>query len=131
MSLSNKCKPPLGNPSTLNVGTLGVGNGAAVLCFLPPPKEKVVLSGVPMEASDPSGLDMERVRCFKLREDLFFLIPRVDPLAVLGELGASVLSFDMAGPSAGVAGETVNVVSEGLGRFGWGDGAMRLDVGCR
>lgn len=115
MSLSNKCMPPLGKPSTLKVGTLGVGVGAVtLLCFLTPVNEKVVLKGVPIDPSDPSGLDRESVRCFRLSDDLFFLIPRVCPLAVFGEGGA--MSFDMVWPSAGVAGETVKVVSEGLGR---------------
>lgn len=117
MSLSNKCMPPLGKPSTLKVGTLGVGVGAvALLCFLTPVNEKVVLKGVPIEPSEPSGLDRESVRCFKLREDLFFLIPRLGPLPVFGELGAKLLSLDIVWLSAGVAGETVKVVSEGLGR---------------
>ena len=115
MSLSNKCIPPLGKPSTLNVGTLGVGVGTAVLCFRPPVNENVVLKGVPIEASEPSGLDIDSVRCFRLSEDLFFRIPIAELFPVFGEPGANEMSFDIALLSAGVAGDTVKVVSAGLG----------------
>ena len=125
MSLSNKCIPPLGRPSTLNVGIVGVGTGAAMVCLRVAVNEKVVLSGVPRDASEPSGLDIDRVRCLRLRDDLFFLIPSVEPLGAFGELGTRVESFDMALLSAGVAGDMVNVASMGLGAGGSGDGARR------
>jgi hypothetical protein len=98
-----------------------------LLCFLTPVKEKVVLRGVPMEPSEPSGLDIDRVRCFRLRDDLFFRILNVGGLLVFGELGTRVVSFDMALLTAGVAGETVKVVSAGLGIGPCGSGALRLD----
>jgi hypothetical protein len=41
MSLSNRCMPPLGSPSTLKVGTLGVGIGRSALLCLRPVIEKV------------------------------------------------------------------------------------------
>lgn len=128
MSLSNRCIPPLGSPSTLNVGTLGVG-ATAVFVVVPgfrPVKENVVLRGVPRETSEPSGLEMDRVRCFRLRDDLFFLIPATGPFPFLGEPGTRLVSFDMAWLRAGVAGETVKVVSAGLGTGGRGDGIVRL-----
>lgn len=123
MSLSKRCMPPLGNPSTLNVGRLGVGSGAIFARLgLRPVSENVVLSGVPTEASEPSGLDMESVLCFKLNDDLFFLMPRADGFD-FGEPGTRPDSFDMAWLRAGVAGEEV---SAGLGSRGSGDGAARL-----
>lgn len=115
--------PPLGSPSTLNVGRFGVGSGAMFATLgLRPVRENVVLSGVPIEASEPSGLDMESVLCFKLNDDLFFLMPRADGFD-FGEPGARPDSFDMAWLRAGVAGEMVAVVSAGLGSVGSGDGA--------
>lgn len=126
ISLSNRCMPPVGRPSTLKVGTLGVGTGAAMLGFRAP-NEKVVLIGVPTEPpSEPSGLDIDRVRCFKLREDLFFLMPAAGPFPFLGEAGTRVLSLDMAWLSAGVAGEIVKLVSAGLGAAGCGDEVAKL-----
>lgn len=120
ISLSNRCMPPLGNPSTLNVGRPGVGSGTMFATLgLRPVSEKVVLSGVPMEASEPSGLDIESVLCFKLNDDLFFLMPRADGFD-FGEPGARPDSFDTAWFRAGVAGEEV---SAGLGSTGSGDGA--------
>ena len=77
---------------------------------LRPVWENVVLSGVPIEASEPSGLDIESVLCFKLKDDLFFLMPMVDGL-LLGEPGARPDSFEAAWLKAGVAGD---VVSAGL-----------------
>lgn len=94
-----------------------------------PANEKEALRGVPTEPSEPSGLEMDRLRCFRLRDDLFFLIPVAEFLPVLGEEGASVVSLDMAWLRAGVAGETVKAVSAGLGITGSGEGALRL--GCR
>jgi len=131
MSLSNRCIPPLGRPSTLNVGTLGVG-ATAVFVAVPgfrPVKENVVLRGVPRETSEPSGLEIDRVRCFKLRDDLFFLIPEAGPFPFLGEPGTRDVSLDKAllrAGVAGVAGETVKVVSAGLGTEGCDDGIVRL-----
>lgn len=96
ISLSNRCMPPVGKPSTLNVGTLGVGTVcAALLCFRAV-KEKVVLRGVPIDPSEPSGLDMDNVRCFKLSEDLFFLIPAPGGFpGCLGDDGTRVLSLEI------------------------------------
>lgn len=96
MSLSNKCIPPLGKPSTLKVGTLGVGSGNPALLGFRPVSEKVVLRGVPTEPSEPSGLDIDKLRAFRLRDDLFFLIPIAEFLPVFGELGTRPDSFDMA-----------------------------------
>jgi hypothetical protein len=93
-------------------------------------KEKVVLRGVPTDTSEPSGLDMDSVRAFRLNEDLFFLIPAAGGLpAYFGEEGTRVLSFDIICVNAGVAGDTVNVVSAELGTGGTGDGAERPE-GC-
>lgn len=114
ISLSNKCIPPLGRPSTLNVGTLGVGIARLTLLGFLPVMEKVVLSGVPMDASEPSGLDIDKLRCFRLREDLFFLIPIAEVFPVFGEPGTRPASLETAWPRAGVAGETVAAVSAGL-----------------
>jgi len=77
---------------------------------------------VPIEPSDPSGLDTDNVRLFlRLNDDLFFLSPvtegaLVENLEAVGEAGARVLSFDNDCVSAGVAGEIVTVVSAGLAR---------------
>lgn len=90
--------------------------------------EKVVLSGVPTEASEPSGLDMDKFRCFKLRDDLFFRMPRAEVLPPLGEPGTRPTSWDMPWLRAGVAGETVAIVSAGLGRFDCGEGTARFVV---
>jgi hypothetical protein len=87
--------------------------------------ENVVLRGVPIEPSDPSGLEIDSVRCFRLSEDLFFLIPAAGPFPFFGDPGTRVVSFDMAWLRAGVAGDTVNVVSAGLGMGGCGGGAVR------
>ena len=126
--LSNRCIPPLIRPSTLNVGTIGVGAGADVLpCFLVPVNEKVVLRGVPIEPSEPSGLDIDNARCFRLRDDLFFRRLIGGPLIVFGELGGCARSFVRGWLRAGVAGETVNVVSAGLGIGGCGKGTLRPD----
>jgi hypothetical protein len=114
MSLSNKCIPPLGSPSTLNVGILGVGIGNPELLGFRPVTENVVLSGVPMDASEPSGLDIERFRCLRLRDDLFFLIPITAVFVFFGEPGTRPESLMAAWLSAGVAGETVAIVSAGL-----------------
>ena len=114
MSLSNKCIPPLGNPSILNVGRLGVGIGSPALLGFRPVMEKVVLSGVPMDASEPSGLDIDKFRCFRLSEDLFFLIPMAEVFPFFGEPGTRLDSLETPWPSAGVAGETVAPVSAGL-----------------
>jgi hypothetical protein len=127
MSLSNRCIPPLGRPSMLNVGTLGVDVGSGAVVFRPA-NENEALRGVPTDPSDPSGLETERLRCFRLRDDLFFLMPTAGPLPVFGEPGASVVSLDIALLRAGVAGETVKVVSAGLGTAGSGEGALR--PGC-
>ncbi len=125
MSLSKRCIPPLGSPSTLNVGRLGVGSGAMFATLgLRPVRENVVLNGVPIEASEPSGLDMESVLCLRLSDDLFFLMPRADGLD-FGEFGARPDSLETAWLKAGVAGDIVAVVSAGLGRPGSGDGATR------
>lgn len=97
MSLSNRCIPPLGRPSTLKVGMLGVGTvNPPLLGFRPPVSEKVVLKGVPTEASEPSGLDMERFRAFRLSEDLFFLMPVAEDFPVFGELGTRPDSLEVA-----------------------------------
>lgn len=96
ISLSNKCIPPLGSPSMLNVGRLGVGSGRPALLGFRPVMEKEVLSGVPIDTSEPSGLDMDRLRCFRLREDLFFLIPSADVFPVLGEPGTRPGSLEAA-----------------------------------
>jgi hypothetical protein len=125
MSLSNRCNPPLGNPSTLKVGTFGVGVGSATLLGFRPPKEKDALRGVATEPSEPSGLDMDKFRCFRLKDDLFFLIPVAEVLPVFGEPGTRVESFDMAWLRADVAGETLNVGSAGLGTGGCERGALR------
>jgi hypothetical protein len=114
MSLSNRCIPPLGSPSTLNVGILGVGIGNPALLGFRPVIENVVLSGVPMDASEPSGLDIERFRCLRLREDLFFLIPIAEGFPLFGEPGTRPVSLAAAWLRAGVAGETVAIVSAGL-----------------
>jgi hypothetical protein len=97
MSLSKRCIPPLGSPSTLNVGTLGVtiGSSVALLC-LRPVMENVWLRGVPIDPSEPSGLDIDRVRCFKLRDDLFFLMPIAEVLPFLGDPGTRPVSMDTA-----------------------------------
>jgi hypothetical protein len=87
MSLSNRCIPPLGNPSMLNVGRLGVGMGNPALLGFRPERENVVLSGVPIEVSEPSGLDTDTFRCFRLRDDLFFLMPNVKDFPFFGEPG--------------------------------------------
>lgn len=110
----------------MNTGILGVAAevGAAILLFRAPVRENVWLNGVPIETSEPSGLETDRFRCFKLREDLFFLIPRVALLNVFGEPGASVVSFDIVRLSGG-ADEVVKVVSAGLGATGSGEGALR------
>jgi hypothetical protein len=131
ISLSNRCIPPLGRPSTLNVGALGVGVTVAFVVGtgFRPVKENVVLSGVPRETSEPSGLEMDRVRCFKLRDDLFFLIPAAGPFPFLGEPGTKVASLEKAllgAGVAGVAGEMVKVVSAGLGSGGCDDGIVRV-----
>lgn len=115
MSLSNRCIPPLGSPSTLNAGRLGVGSDATfAMLGLRPVRENVVLSGVPIEASEPSGLDRESVLCFRLSDDLFFLMPRVDGFAPFGEPGASPDSVETAWFKAGVAGDIAVLVSAGL-----------------
>ena len=108
----------------MNVGILGVGVGKGAILGFRPPKLKVALMGVATEPSEPSGLETERFRCFKLSEDLFFLIPIGGPLPVFGDTGAKLASLDMALPGAGVAGETVKVVSAGLGIRAWGEGAI-------
>lgn len=125
MSLSNRCIPPLGNPSTLKVGINGVGIGSpAVLGFRPPVRENVWLKGVPIDASEPSGLEIDNVRCLRLSDDLFFRIPATAaPFAVFGEPGTSPDSWEI---SAGVAGEAVARVSAGLYKAGCGEGAARL-----
>ena len=115
MSLSNKCMPPLGSPSTLNVGTSGVGIGCPpLLCFRAPVMENVWLNGVPMETSEPSGLEIDRVRCFRLRDDLFFRIPIAGCFPFFGEPGTRPVSFERPWLMAGVAGDTVVTVSAGL-----------------
>jgi hypothetical protein len=121
ISLSNRCKPPLGRPSMLNVGRLGVGSGSPALLGFRPVREKLVLSGVPMDASEPSGLDTERFRCFRLSEDLFFLIPKVGGFPVLGEPGTRPASLE----TLCVAGDEVGPASAGLYSVGCGDGAAR------
>ena len=73
-----------------------------------------MLSGVPIEASEPSGLDRESVLCFRLNDDLFFLMPRVDGFPPFGELGASPDSVGTTWLKAGVAGDIVVLVSAGL-----------------
>jgi hypothetical protein len=81
----------------LNVGMLGVGNGnPALLGFRPPVREKVWLKGVPMDASEPSGLDIDRVRCFRLREDLFFRMPMAEVFPFFGDPGTRPDSMDTA-----------------------------------
>jgi hypothetical protein len=96
MSLSKRCIPPLGSPSRLKEGRLGVGSGAMLATLgLRPVMENVVLSGVPSEASEPSGLDMDSVLCFRLSDDLFFRMPRADGFD-MGEPGTSPDSFEMA-----------------------------------
>ena len=96
MSLSKRCMPPLGSPSTLNVGILGVAKGSPALLCLRPVSENVWLKGVPIDASDPSGLDMDKVRCFRLREDLFFLMPIAEVFPFFGDPGISPDSMDTA-----------------------------------
>jgi len=49
-----------------------------------------------MDASDPSGLDIDRVRCFKLSDDLFFLMPIAELFPVLGDPGKRPNSLDTA-----------------------------------
>ena len=98
------CIPPLGSPSRLKEGRLGVGSGAMLATLgLRPVMENVVLSGVPSEASEPSGLDMDSVLCFRLSDDLFFRMPRADGFD-MGEPGTSPDSFEMAWFKAGVTG---------------------------
>lgn len=104
----------------------GVGSGAMFARLgLRPVSENVVLSGVPIETSEPSGLDMESVLCFKLNDDLFFLMPRADGFAPFGEPGTRPDSFERAWFKAGVAGDMVAVVSAGLWSAGSGEGARR------
>jgi hypothetical protein len=93
---------------------LGVGIASPALLGFRPVMEKVVLSGVPMDASEPSGLDIDKLRCFKLSEDLFFLIPIAEVFPFFGEPGTRPASLVTAWLSAGVAGETVAAVSAGL-----------------
>jgi hypothetical protein len=76
--------------------------------------EKVVLSGVPIEPSEPSGLDTDKFRCFRLREDLFFLILVAGVIPIFGEPGTRPDSRERAWLRAGVAGEPVALVSAGL-----------------
>jgi hypothetical protein len=98
MSLSKRCIPPLGSPSTLKVGTLGVGigNPPAILCLRPPVMENVWLKGVLIDPSDPSGLDTDKVRCFRLSDDLFFLMPTAGFFPVFGDPGTRPDSIDTA-----------------------------------
>lgn len=96
MSLSNKCIPPLGKPSTLKAGRLGVAMVRPTLLGFRPVMENVVLRGVPTETSDPSGLDIDRFRCFRLRDDLFFRIPMAEVLPPLGDPGTRPASFEDA-----------------------------------
>lgn len=93
ISLSNRSMPPLDKPSTLKVGMLGVAMVSPTLLSFRPVMEKVVLSGVPTEASEPSGLDTDKFRCFKLSEDLFFRMPRAEVLPPLGEPGTRPTSW--------------------------------------
>lgn len=106
ISLSNKCIPPLGKPSTLKVGRLGVGKGPGAMLGFRPVMENDVLRGVPMDTSEPSGLDTDMLRCLRLRDDLFFLTASVEPLPPIGEPGASPGSLVML--RAGVPGEAVS-----------------------
>jgi hypothetical protein len=106
---------------------LGVGTGKPTLLGFLPVREKVVLRGVPIESSEPLGLDIDKFRCFKLSDDLFFLIPiAAKGLPFLGDPGTRPDSLDMALLSAGVAGDAVAIVSAGLYRVGCGEGAARL-----
>jgi len=71
-----------------------------------------VLNGVPIEASsDPSGLDIDSVRVFRLSDDLFFFSrPGFGPdilVPTLGEPSAAIIC-------EGVAGEGVMPVPMGL-----------------
>lgn len=106
----------------LNVGRLGVGIGSPALLGFRPVTEKVVLSGVPMDTSEPSGLDMDKFRCFKLSEDLFFLIPKAGVFPVLGEPGARLGSLE----TPYIIGDGLGPFSEGLYNAGCGEGAARL-----
>jgi hypothetical protein len=106
ISLSNKCIPPLGSPSTLKVGRLGVGNGPSAMLGLRPVMENDVLRGVPIEASEPSGLDTDMLRCLRLNDDLFFLTASVELFPPIGEPGARPGSLAMF--RAGVSGDTVS-----------------------
>ena len=80
---------------------------------------------MPIEASDPSGLEMDKVRCFRLSEDLFFRRFVTGFLPCLGEPGMRPVSIEPAWLRAGVAGEAFTVGSIGLWIVGCGDGAVR------
>jgi hypothetical protein len=96
MSLSKRCIPPLGSPSTLNVGTLGVAIPSPALLCLRPVAENVWLKGVLTDTSDPSGLDIDRVRCFRLSDDLFFLMAATGCFPCMGDPGTRPDSMDTA-----------------------------------
>lgn len=114
ISLSKRCIPPLGKPSMLNVGMLGVGIDSPTLLGFRPVIENVVLRGVPIDTSEPSGLDIDRLRCFKLRDDLFLRIPIAEVLPFLGDPGTRPDSVETTWFGAGVAGDIVATVSAGL-----------------
>jgi hypothetical protein len=70
---------------------------------------KVVLSGVPTDTSEPSGLEIEIFRVFKLIEDLFFF----------STLGFSFGPGDRPSPpkpsvGAGVVGVGITSLADGL-----------------
>jgi hypothetical protein len=76
--------------------------------------ENVWLKGVPMDASEPSGLEIDKVRCLRLSEDLFFLMPIAGCFPSMGDPGARPDSIDIPWLRPGVAGEMVADVSAGL-----------------
>lgn len=80
-------------------GKLGVGptSGVGFLLWFENP-EKVVLSGVPIEASEPSGLESDSALFLRLIEDLFFFRGMEEDVAGLGVAGDMA---DTAGLAAG------------------------------
>jgi hypothetical protein len=67
-----------------------------------------------MDPSEPSGLEIDSVRCFRLSDDLFFRMPIAEFFPFLGDPGTRPVSMDTAWLRDGVAGEMVAIVSAGL-----------------